>query len=63
MLPANCLSPGAAGGEEAYGELLDYLSGRNAAAALALQSRKDALQAFHRLDVPSIPDITFRAPT
>jgi transposase-like protein len=46
-------------GEEAFDELLDYVSERNAAAALALQNRKDALLAFHRLDVPSTLNITF----
>jgi transposase-like protein len=46
-------------GEEAFDELLDFVSERNAAAALALQSRKDALLAIHRLDVPSTLNITF----
>ena len=46
-------------GEEAFEELLDFVSERNAAAALALANRKDALLAFHRLDVPSTLNITF----
>jgi len=46
-------------GEEAFDELLDFVSERNAAAALALRSRKDVLLAFHRLDVPSTLNITF----
>ncbi|MCB1130338.1 MAG: hypothetical protein KDN05_04360 [Verrucomicrobiae bacterium] len=35
------------------------LSERNAAAALVLRGRKDALLAFHRLDLPSTLNITF----
>lgn len=46
-------------GEEAFDELLDFVSERNAAAALALRNRQDALLAFHRLDVPSTLNITF----
>jgi len=46
-------------GEEAFDELLDFVSERNAAAALAFEKRKDALLAFHRLDVPSTLNITF----
>jgi transposase-like protein len=46
-------------GEEAFDELLDFVSERNAAAALALENRKDALLAFHRLDVPSTLNVTF----
>lgn len=46
-------------GEEAFDELLDFVSERNAAAALALESRRDALLAFHRLDVPSTLNVTF----
>lgn len=46
-------------GEEAFDELLDFVSERNAAAALALRNRKDALLAFHRLEVPSTLNITF----
>ena len=46
-------------GEEAFDELLDFVSGRNAAAALALESRRDALLSFHRLDVPATLNVTF----
>lgn len=46
-------------GEEAFEELLDFVSESNAAAALALKARKDALLAFHRLDVPSTLNSTF----
>ena len=40
-------------GEEAFEELLDFVSERNAAAALALQERAGALLCVHRLNVPS----------
>lgn len=40
-------------GEEAFEELLDFVSERNAAAALALGERKEALLCVHRLNVPS----------
>jgi putative transposase len=50
---------GRSAGEEAFEELLDFISERNAAAALALGNRKDSLLAFHRLDVPSTLNITF----
>jgi putative transposase len=46
-------------GEEAFAELLEFVSERNPAAALALQAKKDALLAFHRLDVPSTLNTTF----
>lgn len=46
-------------GEEAFGELLEFVSERNAAAGIALESRKDALLAFHRLDLPSTLNTTF----
>lgn len=46
-------------GEEAFDDLLDFVSGSNAAAALALKSRRDVLLAFHRLDVPATLNITF----
>ena len=52
-------SQGRQAGEEAFDELLDFVSERNAAAALVLRGRKDALLAFHRLDVPSTLNITF----
>jgi putative transposase len=50
---------GRQGGEEAFDELLDFVSKRNAAAAFALENRKNALLAFHRLDVPATLKITF----
>lgn len=50
---------GRAAGEEAFDELLDFVSERNAAAAIALHKRKDALLAFHRLNVPATLNITF----
>lgn len=46
-------------GEEAFDDLLDYVSERNAAAGLALKERRDALLAFHRLNAPSTLNITF----
>lgn len=46
-------------GEEAFDDLLDYVSERNAAAGLALGKRRAALLAFHRLNVPSTLNITF----
>jgi putative transposase len=46
-------------GEEAWEELIDFLSERNAATALKLEARKEALLAFHRLDVPSTLNTTF----
>ncbi len=45
-------------GEEAFEELHEWLSERNAA-ALALGERRDALLAVHRLGVPSTLNITF----
>ena len=50
---------GAKAGEEAFEDLLDFVSERNAAASLTLRDRKEALLAFHRLDVPSTLNITF----
>lgn len=46
-------------GEEAFEDLREYVSERNATAALALEQRKDALLAFHRLEVPSTLNTTF----
>jgi putative transposase len=46
-------------GEAAFAELLDYCAERNAAAALALREREEALLAFHRLGVPSTLNTTF----
>jgi len=50
---------GAEAGQEAFEELLDFVSERNAAAALVLRERKEALLAFHRLGVPSTLNTTF----
>lgn len=50
---------GRAAGEEAFDDLLDFVGERNAAAALALCARREALLAFHRLNVPSTLNITF----
>jgi putative transposase len=46
-------------GEEAWEELIEFLSERNAAVALKLKARKEALLAFHQLDVPSTLNTTF----
>jgi transposase-like protein len=46
-------------GEEAFDELLDFVSERNAAAGIALEKRRAGLLAFHRLDVPSTLNTTF----
>ncbi len=50
---------GKAAGDEAFMDLLDYLSERNAAAAIALRARKEDLTALHSLDVPSTLNVTF----
>ncbi len=50
---------GAEAGQEAFEELLDFVSERNAAAALVLRERKDALLTFHRLGVASTLNTTF----
>jgi len=46
-------------GEEAFDDLLEFVSERNAAAALSLGKRRDVLLAFHRLNVPSTLNVTF----
>jgi putative transposase len=46
-------------GAEAFADLLDFLSERNAAAALALRERREDLTAFYRLNLPSTLNITF----
>ena len=46
-------------GEEAFDDLLDFVSESNAAAGLALKARRDVLLAFHRLEVPATLNITF----
>ncbi|MBK1835765.1 IS256 family transposase, partial [Roseibacillus ishigakijimensis] len=52
-------SQGKKAGEEAFEELLDFVSERNAAAGQALGERKEALLSFHRLEVPSTLNTTF----
>lgn len=46
-------------GNEAFDELIDYLSERNAAAALALENRRENLLALHELEVSSTLNVTF----
>ena len=46
-------------GDEAFEDLMDFLSERNAAAALALRSRRGDLTAFHQLNLPSTLNVTF----
>jgi len=46
-------------GEEAFSDLLDFLSERNAAAAIALKARKEDLIAFYSLNVPKTLNVTF----
>jgi len=52
-------SQGRDAGEEAFEEIIEFLSERNAAAALAIGGRRDALLAFHRLDVKATLNYTF----
>ena len=40
-------------GKEAFTDLLDFISERNAAANLAFKVRKDSLLTVHRLEIPS----------
>jgi len=46
-------------GQEAFEDLLDFVSEHNAAAALVLRKREGALLAFHRLGVASTLNTTF----
>ncbi|MBB5353980.1 transposase-like protein, partial [Haloferula luteola] len=46
-------------GEEAFDELLEFVSERNAAASVALKQRRGALLAFHHLEVPATLNTTF----
>jgi len=46
-------------GEEAFEELLDFVSEHNAASAINLEKRQDALLSFHRLEVPATLNVTF----
>ena len=40
-------------GEEAFEDLLDFISERNAGAGLAFKERKESLLTVHRLEIPS----------
>jgi transposase-like protein len=53
------LAEGKESGEAAFEELVTYLGRHNADAASCLTERKDALLAFHRLDVPAALNGTF----
>ena len=46
-------------GEEAFDGVLKYVKERNHAAFEALESRRDAILAFHRLNVPATLNVTF----
>ena len=46
-------------GEETFDDLLEFVSERNVAAAVALEERRAALLALHHLDVPSTLNTTF----
>lgn len=50
---------GAEAGEEAFEELLEFVRSKNLAAAENLESRKEGILAFHRLNVPSTLNVTF----
>ena len=50
---------GAEAGEEAFEELLEFVRDKNLAAAESLESRKDGILAFHRLNVPATLNVTF----
>lgn len=50
---------GAEAGEEAFDDLLGFVRGRNLAAAEGLESRRDGILSFHRLDVPATLNVTF----
>ena len=50
---------GSEAGEEAFDGVLKYVKERNFAAFEALEARRDAILAFHRLDVPSTLNVTF----
>ena len=50
---------GAEAGEEAFEELLEFVRGKNLAAAEGFESRKDGILAFHRLNVPATLNVTF----
>ena len=50
---------GSQAGEEAFEDLHEFVSERNAAAAFTLSENRDAMLAFHRLDLPSTLNVTF----
>lgn len=50
---------GAEAGEEAFEGVLNYVKERNFAAFEALEARRDAILAFHRLNVPATLNVTF----
>jgi putative transposase len=50
---------GAEAGEEAFEELLEFVREKNLAAAEGLESRREGILAFHRLDVPATLNVTF----
>jgi transposase-like protein len=51
-------SQGEPSGQEAFDELVDWVSERNAAAGIALKEKEDSLLAVHRLNLPSTLNIT-----
>jgi transposase-like protein len=53
------LAQGAEAGSEAFDDLIDFLSERNAAASLAISERRDDLLAVHKLNIPSTLNVTF----
>ena len=50
---------GSLAGIEAFDDMLDFLSARNAAAAIALKERENDLLGFHSLNAPSTLNVTF----
>ncbi|HBE23931.1 MAG TPA: IS256 family transposase [Verrucomicrobiales bacterium] len=50
---------GAEAGDEAFEALLSFVKGKNLGAAESLESRKDGILSFHRLNVPSTLNVTF----
>ena len=50
---------GAEAGKEAFEGVLKYVKERNFAAFEALEARRDAILAFHRLNVPATLNVTF----
>ena len=50
---------GADAGEEAFDEMLKFVSSKNFAASEALSAKRDSILAFHRLNVPATLNVTF----